>query len=158
MELKVRKGKREDCKAVLELINELAVFEREPDAVDVTVHQLEEDGFGEDPIYDLLIGEIDGEIKGMALFYEKYSTWKGRALYLEDLIVTKSSRGKGLGMKLFRAVIEEAYKRSSGRMEWQVLDWNTPAVDFYKSMGASIETEWWNGRFSREQIKSICES
>ena len=158
MELLVRKGKREDCKAVLELIKELAVFEREPDAVDVSLSQLEEDGFGDDPIYDLLIGEINGEVRGMALYYEKYSTWKGRAIYLEDLIVTESSRGKGLGMKLFRAVIQEAYERSAGRMEWQVLDWNQPAIDFYKNMGAAIESEWLNGRFSKEQIKRICES
>ncbi len=157
MELTIRKGRKEDCKAVLELIKELAIYEKEPDAVDLDLKTLEEDGFGSDPAYDLIVGEANGEIKGIALFYEKYSTWKGRALYLEDLIVTESFRGKGMGLKLFKAVIKEAYERSAGRMEWQVLDWNQPAIDFYKDFGASIETEWLNGRFSKEQIKSICE-
>jgi len=158
MEVVVRKGKREDCDVVLHLIKELAVYEREPDAVVIDVLQLEEDGFGKNPAYDLLIGEIDGEIKGMALFYEKYSTWKGRALYLEDLIVTESARGCGLGLQLFKEVIKEAHQRSAGRMEWQVLDWNQSAIDFYKEFGASIESEWLNGRFSKEQIKNICEN
>ncbi|MAY84599.1 MAG: GNAT family N-acetyltransferase [Flavobacteriales bacterium] len=158
MQLNIRKGKKEDCSAVLELIRELAVYEKEPDAVDVDLTQLEEDGFGEDPAYDLLVGEIDGEIKGCAIYYQKYSTWKGRALYLEDLIVTESARGKGLGLALFKAVIQEAYDRAAGRMEWQVLDWNKPAIDFYKDFGASIEDEWLNGRFSKEQIAKICEA
>lgn len=158
MELKIRKGKKEDCAAVLALIQELAIYEKEPHAVEINLAQLEEDGFGEHPAYDLLIGEIDGEIKGMALFYEKYSTWKGRALYLEDLIVTESARGKGLGLLLFKAVIKEANNRGAGRMEWQVLDWNEPAINFYKGLGASIESEWLNGRFSKEQIKAICEA
>lgn len=158
MEINIRKGKKEDCGQVLELIVELAVYEKEPDAVEVTLAQLEEDGFGKDPAYQLLVGELDGEIKGIALYYEKYSTWKGRALYLEDLIVTQSARGKGLGLALFKAVIREAYERSSGRMEWQVLDWNQPAIDFYKDFGASIEEEWLNGRFSKDQIAKICEA
>jgi len=158
MEIRIRKAKREDCAAALELIKELAVFEKEPAAVEVTLAQFEEDGFGTRPIYDLLIGELDGKIRGMALYYEKYSTWKGRALYLEDLIVTESARGKGLGLALFKAVIQEAYDRASGRMEWQVLDWNQPAIDFYKNLGASIEDEWLNGRFSKEQIIKICQA
>lgn len=158
MAINIRKGKPSDCRRVLELITELAVYEKEPDAVEVDLQQLIEDGFGEDPAYDLLIGEIDGKVEGMALYYMKYSTWKGRALYLEDLVVTEASRGKGLGLGLFKAVIQEAYDRSAGRMEWQVLDWNQAAIDFYKGMGASIEEDWLNGRFSREQIKSICEA
>jgi len=156
--LNVRKGRKEDCQAVRDLIVELAVYEKEPNAVDLTVQQLEDDGFGDDPAYQLLVGEINGEVKGIAIYYQKYSTWKGRAIYLEDLIVTQNSRGLGLGLKLFKAVIKEAYSCSAGRMEWQVLDWNQTAIDFYKQMGASIDSEWLNGRFSKEQIKSICEN
>jgi GNAT superfamily N-acetyltransferase len=158
MGIKIRKAKREDCALALELIKELAVYEREPDAVEVSLAQFEEDGFGHKPAYEMLVGELDGEIKGIALYYEKYSTWKGRALYLEDLIVTESARGKGLGLALFKAVIQEAYDKAAGRMEWQVLDWNQPAIDFYKDFGASIEEEWLNGRFSKEQIAKICEA
>ena len=154
-EIRVRKGVEGDCQAVLDLITELAIYEKEPDAVDVSLQQLIDDGFGPNPAYSLLVGEVDGEVKGIALFYEKYSTWKGRALFLEDLIVTESCRGLGLGLMLFKAVIKEAHNRSAGRMEWQVLDWNTPSIDFYKSFGASIESEWLNGRFSKEQIKKI---
>lgn len=158
MSIRIRQAKREDCARALELIKELAVYEKEPDAVEVSLAQFEEDGFGEDPAYDLLVGELDGEIKGIALYYEKYSTWKGRAMYLEDLMVTQSARGKGLGLALFKAVIQEAYSRSAGRMEWQVLDWNQPAIDFYTDFGASIEEEWLNGRFSKEQIAKICQA
>jgi len=158
MDIQIRKGKKSDCRKVLELIVELAVYEKEPDAVELDLAQLEADGFGQKPAYDLLVAELNGEIKGCALYYEKYSTWKGRALYLEDLIVTESARGKGLGLKLFKAVIREAYDRAAGRMEWQVLDWNQSAIDFYKGLGASMEEEWLNGRFSKTQIAKICES
>lgn len=158
MKYTIRKGERKDCERVLELIKELAVYEKEPHAVEIDLAQLQEDGFGENPAYDILVAEYDGEVRGIALYYEKYSTWKGRALYLEDLIVSEAYRGKGLGLALFKAVIQEAYDRSAGRMEWQVLDWNKPAIDFYKGLGASIDEEWYNGRFSKEQIQSICES
>lgn len=158
MKIEVRKAVVEDCERALELIQELAVYEKEADAVDLSLQQFSSDGFGEDPAYHLLVGEIDGSIEGIALYYEKYSTWKGRALYLEDLIVSEASRGNGLGLALFKAVIKEAYRRGSGRMEWQVLDWNQTAIDFYKKMGASIEDEWLNGRFSKEKIKAICEN
>lgn len=153
--LKIRKAQKSDCAVMLQLIQELAVFENAKDEAQLRVENLEEDGFGKQPIFDAFVAEIGEEVIGMALFYEKYSTWKGRSLYLEDLIVSESQRGKGIGKALFEAVIKEAKQRKSGRMEWQVLDWNQKAIDFYKSYGASIDSEWLNGRFSKAQLEAI---
>ena len=153
MDFIVREGRIEDCQATLELIQELAIYEKAEKEAILSVKQLEEDGFGEHPIYGLFVAEQAGIIIGIALYYEKYSTWKGRCIYLEDLIVTKSKRGIGAGKALFEAVMEEAKSRNSGRMEWQVLDWNEPAIDFYKSYGAELDGEWLNGRFRQEALQ-----
>lgn len=138
------------------LIVELAVYEREPDAVVVTPEELAVDGFGADPAYGAFVVE-DAEqgIFGMALYYEKYSTWKGRCLYLEDLVVTASQRGRGAGLALFKAVAAEAATRGCRRMEWQVLDWNEPAMEFYQSMGAELDPTWVNGRLVGEVLRSF---
>ena len=153
MEFVIRKGKREDCPAVLKLIQELAIYERAEKEAELSVEELEQDGFGLQAIYELLIAEQHEQIIGMALFYEKYSTWKGRSIYLEDLIVTEKARGIGAGKALFNAVAQEAKRRNSGRMEWQVLDWNQPAIDFYKKAGAELDGEWINCKFRREDLQ-----
>ncbi|MAC95378.1 MAG: GNAT family N-acetyltransferase [Flavobacteriales bacterium] len=153
MKFTVRPGKESDCAEILSLIKELAVFEKAADEVDIDEEILKNDGFGENPIYDLFVAEFKDKIVGMALFYEKYSTWKGRSIYLEDLIVTEKLRGNGIGKALFNAVAEEAKKRNSGRMEWQVLDWNQSAIDFYKSAGTELDSEWINCKFRREDLQ-----
>lgn len=153
MEFIVRKGEASDCAAVLALIRELAYFEKAPEEVEIDEDTLENDGFGENAIYDLFVAEKAGKIIGMALFYEKYSTWKGRSIYLEDLIVTEKERGIGAGKALFEAVAEEAKKRKSGRMEWQVLDWNQSAIDFYDKAGAELDGEWINCKFRSEDLQ-----
>ena len=156
-EFQIRKGRVSDCKAVYELIKELAIYERAGKEVDISEKQLEEDGFGPRAIYNLLVAEQKGKVIGMALYYEKYSTWKGRSIYLEDLIVTAEMRGIGAGKALFEAVMQEAKKRGSGRMEWQVLEWNQPAIDFYASYGANLDSEWINGKFTKEQLQRLME-
>lgn len=153
MEFVIRKGRREDCPAVLKLIQELAIYEKAEKEAELSVDELEQDGFGPHAIYDLLVAEKDEQIIGIALFYEKYSTWKGRSIYLEDLIVTEKARGMGAGKALFNAVAKEAKKRNSGRMEWQVLDWNQSAIEFYKKAGAELDGEWINCKFRREDLQ-----
>lgn len=155
MSFTIREGLAEDCSAVIELIKELAIFERAEQEMTLSVEELKNDGFGENPIYSMYVAEQKGQVIGVALYYEKYSTWKGRCVYLEDLIVTEKCRGIGAGKALFIAVIKEAKKRNSGRMEWQVLDWNEGAINFYKSLGAELDGEWINGKFRREQLQGI---
>lgn len=152
----LRKGEEKDCPKIIDLILELAIYEKAEDKMILTVDQLKEDGFSVNPKFDVFVVEDShGEVFGIALFYEKYSTWTGACIYLEDLIVTKDKRGIGAGKALFEAVIKEAKRRNSARMEWQVLDWNVPSIDFYKAYGAELDNEWVNGRFYREQIKNM---
>lgn len=155
MAVKIREGKKEDCKAVLKLINELAVYEKAADQVELTLEELEEDGFGNQSIYKLLVAEKNDVIIGIALYYTKYSTWKGKCIYLEDLIVTEKERGIGAGKMLFEELIKIAAAQNSGRMEWQVLDWNEPAINFYKKYNAELDEEWFNGKFRREQLHEL---
>lgn len=138
----IRKGQKQDMPAVLELIRELAVFEKEPDAVVVTVADLERDGFGDNPLFYTFVAEVDARIVGMALYYYRYSTWKGRTIHLEDLIVNEKMRGTGLGLALYREIITQGKRDNVRRIEWNVLDWNTPAIDFYEKSGARILTDW----------------
>lgn len=140
--MNIREGKKEDMSAVLELIKELATFEKEPDAVVVTVEDLERDGFGENPLFYTFIAIIDEQIVGAALYYYRYSTWKGRTIHLEDLIVKEKSRGAGVGYALYKEVIAQGKKDGVRRIEWNVLDWNTPAIDFYKKTGAIVLDDW----------------
>jgi GNAT superfamily N-acetyltransferase len=138
----IRKGKKEDLPGVLKLIKELALFEKAPEQVINTVSEMEKDGFGTNPVFLFHVALIENDIVGIAVYFIKYSTWRGKGLYLDDLIVTEKHRGKGIGKKLFDTVIEEAKKINARQMHWQVLDWNTPAIEFYKKYGASIDAEW----------------
>jgi GNAT superfamily N-acetyltransferase len=151
----IRKGNPEDVPAVFTLIKELALYEKAPEQVTLTIDELMEDGFGLNPIYGLFVAELESTIVGIALYYEKYSTWQGRCIYLEDIIVTESQRGNGLGHRLFQAVIDMANQRNSARMEWQVLDWNEPAINFYRKYNANLDGEWLNGKLTREQIQAF---
>lgn len=145
MNFNIRKAQKTDVSAALRLINELAVFEKEPDAVLVTEEELLADGFGDHPLYGLLVAESGGQLVGMSLYYYRYSTWNGKCLYLEDLIVTDKFRGNGIGSALFEATIDVAKTDRCRRMNWQVLDWNTPAIEFYKKYEAYLDEEWING-------------
>lgn len=142
MSLKLRKAIKTDMESVLILIKELATFEKEPDAVEVTVDELIKDGFGKKPAFEVFVAELDNEIVGMALFYQRYSTWKGKTIHLEDLIVKQSLRGKGIGNALYTKTLKYAYDLGVKRVEWAVLDWNTIAIDFYKSTGATLFNDW----------------
>ena len=144
----VREARKTDMPQVLELIKELAIFEKEPDAVEVTVADLEREGFGNHPLFHCFVADasselgIESEIVGAALVYYRFSTWKGRTLHLEDLIVKESERGKGIGEALYKKVMHFAFDRGLKRVAWDVLDWNTGAIRFYERSGASIVKDW----------------
>ena len=140
----IRRAVKEDCPAMLELVRELAVYERAPNEVTVTPEHFEESGFGLNPVWWAFVAEVDGVIKGFALYYIRYSTWKGQRMYLEDIIVTESARGNGLGKLLMDALIVEAKERSFGAIVWQVLEWNEPALNFYRKYNAGFDPEWVN--------------
>ncbi len=148
----IREGKREDMPAVLGLIRELAAFEREPDAVMVTVEELVRDGFGENPLFHTFVAEADGEVIAMALFYYRYSTWKGKTIHLEDLIVKENRRGTGAGSALYKEVIKFAKADGVRRVEWVVLNWNTHAIEFYERSGAAILQDWLTVQMNEEGI------
>ncbi|WP_046245278.1 GNAT family N-acetyltransferase [Hymenobacter terrenus] len=151
----LRRGVEADLPQVLALIQELAVYERAPEAVTNTLAAMRRDGFGPEPIFSFFVLENNGaEVIGIALFYTAYSTWKGRMLYLEDLIVTETARRGGYGRLLFDAVVAEARTTGAVRLKWQVLNWNEPAIAFYKKLGATIEDEWFNGNLDDAQLAS----
>ena len=138
----IRYGERRDMSSVLKLVNELAVFEKEPNAVKVTVDDLIGNGFKDNPAFLTFVAELEGVIVGMALFYNRFSTWEGPSLHLEDLIVTEKFRGKGIGKALYDKVLDFALQKGIKRVEWVVLDWNKPAIAFYKSTGAIMLEDW----------------
>lgn len=138
----IRKATKNDMPSVLELIQELATFEKEPDAVVVTVADLVRDGFSENPLFQCFVAEVDNEIIGMALYYYRYSTWKGKTIHLEDLIVKEIKRGTGAGFALYKEIIKQGKAENVRRIEWNVLDWNTPAIDFYEKSGARVLGDW----------------
>jgi GNAT superfamily N-acetyltransferase len=140
--MNIRKGKKEDMQCVLALIQELAVFEKEPDAVLITEEDLVRDGFGENPLFQVFVAEVENDIVGIALYYYRYSTWKGKTIHLEDLVVKDSMRGTGLGYALYSEIIKQAKKDKVRRIDWNVLDWNTTAIEFYKKSGANVLDEW----------------
>jgi GNAT superfamily N-acetyltransferase len=155
MNIKIREAKKEDCIRLLELVNELALFERAPQEVTVTLAEMEDAGFGNKPVWKAFVAEVDGFIVGFALYYIRYSTWKGCRMYLEDLIITEPMRGKGFGKLLFNRLIREAKELGFSGMVWQVLDWNQPAIDFYKKYEANVEAGWLNASLSKEQLSAI---
>ena len=140
--MKIRKGQKEDMGGVLALIQELAIFEKEPEAVLITVDDLVRDGFGDKPLFEVFVAEVEAEIVGIALYYNRYSTWKGKTIHLEDLIVKDSMRGTGLGYALYSEIIKQGKKDGVRRIEWAVLDWNTTAIEFYEKSGAKVFEEW----------------
>ena len=183
MNIVIRRAEPHDVPRMLELVKELALFERAPEEVTVTLEHMREAGFGPDPVWTGWVAEkrSDGRtvsgsaeqtmrgsdhagtarsadrIVGMAVCYVRYSTWKGRRLYLEDIIVTEAARGKGIGEKLFRACAAFALEQGHDGMTWQVLDWNTDAIRFYERLGTAFSGEWLNGSLSRDQIKLLAE-
>ena len=151
----IRVGIESDLERAFELIKELAVYEKEPDAVVTTVESMRRDGFGDNSIFGFFVAEDDDKnVVGLSLYYYRYSTWKGKRLYLEDLIVTESARGKGYGQALFDATLRHSIEQECTGMMWQVLDWNEHAIGFYKSYGAELDSAWVNCHLDRKQIDS----
>ena len=140
----IRRAVREDCPRLLELVQELAEFERAPEEVTVTQEHFTESGFGAKPVWWAFVADVDGVIQGFALYYIRFSTWKGQRMYLEDLYVTEEMRGKGLGKLLFDQLIKEAQRKKLNGIMWQVLEWNEPAINFYKKYNATFDGEWVN--------------
>jgi GNAT superfamily N-acetyltransferase len=144
MEITIRKAVRTDCARMMELIHELAVYEKAPDEVTVSLAHFEESGFGANPVWWAFVAEVQGVVIGMALYYVRYSTWKGQRMYLEDILVTETMRGQKIGSLLFDALIVEAKEKGFNGMNWQVLEWNEPAINFYKKYKANFDPEWVN--------------
>lgn len=145
MNISIRKAKKEDCNRMMELITELAIYEKAPNEVTVTFDHFVESGFGENPVWWAFVAEAEGKVEGFALYYIRYSTWKGQRLYLEDILVTEKMRGKGIGKLLFDKLIEVCKEQKYNGMAWQVLDWNEPAINFYKKYeGVHFDSGWVN--------------
>lgn len=156
-EIHIRRAEKSDMPAVLALVKELAVYERAGHEVIVTADDYVRDGFGEHPLFGCFLAEINGAVKGISLYYWRYSTWKGKRLYLEDIVVNEQERGKGIGKLLFERTMQEALDQHCSGMLWQVLDWNEPAIRFYKKYDAAISDEWMNVSLEAEQIKKLLE-
>lgn len=158
MDFIVRQGEEKDMHSVLDLITELAVFEKEPDAVDISVTDLINDGFSENPKFKIFVAEQENQIIGIALFYERYSTWKGRTIHLEDLIVTKNKQKIGAGKALYTAVLKYAFDHDFNRVAWEVIDWNVNAIDFYKSTGATYLKNWSVVQMNKENLAKFIQN
>jgi len=148
----IRKASPEDVPAIHGLIQELAIYEKAGNEVITTVESMLRDGFGESPLYHCIVAEEDDTLLGIALYYWRYSTWKGRCLYLEDFVVREEKRGAGIGRRLFDRLFEIAEAQDAALITWQVLDWNEPAISFYKKLGAELDPEWLNGKIMRENF------
>jgi len=153
MNISLRVAQKEDCPRLMELVKELAIFEKLPEEVTVSLQEFEDSGFGIKPVWKAFVAEDNGAIIGFALYYVRFSTWKGRRVYLEDFIVTEEYRGKGIGKLLFQQIIKETKELGYSGMVWQVLDWNEPAIGFYKKYEANIEEGWLNASLSAEQAE-----
>ncbi len=154
MTVNIRFALKEDCPRMLELIHELALYEKAPEEVTVTLSAFEDAGFGNNPVWKAFVAEKNGKIEGFALYYIRYSTWKGCRLYLEDFIVTEEMRGQGIGKILFERLLKEAKNQNFEGVVWQVLDWNEPAINFYNKYKADIETGWLNASLSKDQLQN----
>ncbi len=152
--MNIRKGTIDDLPQVYALIKELAEYENAPDEVTNTLEAMQRDGFGDNPIYHFFVAEGAEGVVGIALYYTAYSTWKGKMLFLEDLVVTERLRRSGIGRQLFNAVAKEAKDTGVKRMKWQVLDWNEPAIAFYKKIGAGLDDEWINCNLTEAQLQN----
>tara|TARA_B100001175_G_scaffold314846_1_gene325069 strand:- start:35 stop:523 length:489 start_codon:yes stop_codon:yes gene_type:complete len=148
----IRKAVKSDAASILFLIHELAIFEREPQAVIVTEAEIERDGFGDRPLFECFVAEVADKVVGIALFYPRYSTWKGPTFHLEDLIVTEPMKSNGIGTQLYNAFLEHAYDTGVNRVEWAVLNWNLPAIKFYQKSGASISEDWRSVQMDKKSI------
>jgi GNAT superfamily N-acetyltransferase len=144
MEITIRKAVKEDCSRLLQLVQELATYERAPQEVTVTLQHFEESGFGSNPVWWAYVAEEENLVLGFALYYIRYSTWKGQRMYLEDILVTEEARGKGIGTLLMDQLIAEAKEKKFSGIVWQVLEWNEPAINFYKKYNATLDPEWVN--------------
>ena len=145
MEIVIQKAVKEDCEAIMQLVHELAVYEKAPDEVTVTMEHFVESGFGEKPVWEAFVAKENDVVKGFALYYIRYSTWKGQRMYLEDLLVTEEMRGKGIGKLLFEKLVEQCKIKKYSGLVWQVLDWNEPAINFYKKFDrVQFDGEWVN--------------
>jgi GNAT superfamily N-acetyltransferase len=153
-DITIRKGTEADLEQVLNLVKELALYEKAPDEVEVTIEEMQNWGFGKDKLFEFFVAEHQHKIVGIALYYYKYSTWKGKCLFLEDIVITESYRRYGLGSKLFNEVVLVAKQKQARRMEWQVLEWNKPAIDFYKKYNAHLDAEWINGKLTYKQLQT----
>ncbi len=151
--LSIRKGTKEDLPGAMLLIQELADYEKASSEVANSVEQMEQDGFGPNPIFQFFVAENLGKILGVALYYYSYSTWKGKCIHLEDLVVTASQRQNGIGGKLFKRMMQQAKEEDVARLTWQVLDWNEPAIKFYEKYKANFDGEWINCKFTDAQLK-----
>ncbi|GAA4462556.1 GNAT family N-acetyltransferase [Nemorincola caseinilytica] len=140
----VRRAQEADCERMMELVRELALYERAPHEVTVTLDHFRQSGFGPHPVWWAFVAEENGVIQGFALYYIRYSTWKGQRMYLEDIIVTEAARGRGMGAMLMNALIQEAKNKQFTGIVWQVLEWNEPAFNFYRKFNAKFDPEWVN--------------
>ena len=144
MQVNIRVAVKEDCPRLMELVNELALYEKAPQEVSVTLQEFEDAGFGDNPVWKSFVAEVDGMIVGFGLYYVRYSTWKGCRMYIEDLLVTGAMRGKGIGKLIFDELVAEAKALGFNGITWQVLDWNEPAIGFYRQFGTRFDDGWTN--------------
>lgn len=151
----IRKAEKQDIPSILDLIRELAIYERQPDAVILSESELENAVFGEQPWVYIYVAESENKLVGMALYYYGFSTWKGRSLHLEDLIVNEKYRKRGIGKALMHQVLQIAKSENVERMSWEVLDWNEPAIEFYRSLGTTFYKDWWLCRLFREDLSRL---
>ena len=156
MEILIRKGVKKDLSQVLTLIKELAEYENSLQEVTITLDDLEKDGFSDQPLFQFLVAKKENELVGLSFYYIRYSTWKGKFLYLEDFVVKESFRGNSIGALLFEETIKICKSQKYQGMTWQVLDWNTPAINFYKKYNSEISSKWLNGKLTKEQIHKLC--
>ena len=154
----IRKAEKKDSLAILNLIKELALFEKEPESVKLKLSDIENDGFGTKPLFECIVAEINKKIIGMAIYYPRYSTWNGPTIHLEDLIVSEQYKGKGIGTQLYSNFIKMAFNSGVKRVEWNVLDWNSPAINFYKKSGAKVLDDWRSVQMHRSEMKKYLEN